>query len=296
MSTFFLHSPFHSAYENVALEHYLVHHRTENILLVYVNSPAVVIGKHQNAFAEANHKYLQLHQIPLARRISGGGAVYHDEGNVNVSLIHQARFVDMQSILRPLQAFIETLGLVAQITPTNDILVNEKKVTGTAGHVFKQRSLQHATLLIDARLEHLRESLRVEREKFIGHHVASRPSPVTNLLSELHQRFTFENVQSQLISFLKKWFLAQESLILSEFEIQQIKHIAKEKFSSWEWNYAYSPPFVYSETLDATNSTIQCSVKDGIIERLECHPPIIDFDLESLIGLRFQAPLSNIIK
>lgn len=123
-----MHSPFHNAYENVALEHYLVHHRTENILLLYVNSSAVVIGKHQNAFAEANHEYLLQHQIPLVRRISGGGAVYHDEGNVNVSYIHQARFIDMQLILKPLKAFIEELGHTALITPYNDILVNQKKL------------------------------------------------------------------------------------------------------------------------------------------------------------------------
>ena len=292
MSTFFLHSPFRLAYENVALEHYLIHHRTENILLLYVNSPAVVIGKHQNAFAEANYEYLQQHQIPLARRISGGGAVYHDEGNINISYIHQARFIDMQLILKPLHAFIETLGLTAQITPNNDLLVNRKKVTGTAGHLYKQRSLQHATLLIDVCLEHLKESLRVERHKFTGHHVASRPSPVTNLIVELNKKFTFEELYHQLVLFLKKWFYVYNNLNLSEFEIKQIKTLAKEKFSTWNWNYAYSPPFVYSETIDSQNLTIQCTVKNGIVET--CEPP--SFFTKNMIGKPFQIPLIKMIK
>lgn len=146
-------------------------------------------------------------------------------------------------------------------------------------------------MLIDARLERLKESLKVERDKFIGHHVVSRPSPVTNLINELNKNFTFEELYHQLVVFLKKWFFVQNNLSLSEPELRQIKILAQEKFSSWSWNYAYSPSFVYSETIDKIKTTIHCTVKNGIVE--QCEPSSLT---QNIIGKPFQVPLIEMLK
>ena len=136
-------------YFNIALEQYLLHQWDEEVLLLYRNSHVVVIGKHQNAFAEANQAFLAENRIPLIRRISGGGTVFHDLGNINISLIRHSK-LNMAAFLNPIVSAINKLGINTHTNAKNDILIQEKKITGTAAHIFKEKSLHHGTLLFNA--------------------------------------------------------------------------------------------------------------------------------------------------
>ncbi|MCX7861730.1 MAG: lipoate--protein ligase family protein [Bacteroidales bacterium] len=293
MNHYILLSPFRNPFENVALEYYLVHHRNEKIILLYINSSSVIIGKHQNAYAEANFDFLQKHQIPLARRISGGGTVYHDEGNLNISLIMNAQRLHLTELLNPISEFLSTLGLNPYVNYKNDIIVENKKITGTAAHIFKHRILQHATLLLCANQNNLKQALQVDRKKFEGNFVASNPSATTNVLDVIRQKISLTEILKQITDFFKQWFSAK-TMNLTENEISKIKQLSLEKFSTWEWNFAYSPSFIYSDVCNGYS--IQVYVNKGIIEQCIVSPPSTNEVFRKLIHKKFQMPFSKLIQ
>ncbi len=288
---YFIFSPFQSPYNNAALEHYLLHRFNDEFLIFYINSPSVIIGKHQNAFAEANFKFIKKNNIPIVRRISGGGAVYHDEGNLNISIINNNPKINISSFLMPVIKFLNKVGIEAKQNIKNDIIVNNKKITGTAAHIFKSRTLQHGTLLIYSSLENLKEALLVERNKFICNSIASKPSLVTNLLTEINFRFSFDEIVSELKNFMCEYYGIENELRLNEYDIKNIEDIIKTKFSTWEWNYAYTKAFTYKDNIK--NVSLECLVENGII--VSCNFSSDVYKGSYLIGKKFDMPFEELL-
>ncbi|MDQ1332249.1 MAG: lipoate---protein ligase, partial [Bacteroidota bacterium] len=169
---------------NLALEEYLLKNRKEDFFIVYVNAPSVIIGKHQVAHREADTKFVNENNIPVLRRISGGGAVFHDAGNLNFSFISQStegKQIDFRKYTLPVIKFLSVLGVEARFEGRNDLKVNGLKVSGNSEHVFRNRVLHHGTLLYDAQLDMLKGSLRKDTSKYLTRAVSSNPSPVMNL-------------------------------------------------------------------------------------------------------------------
>jgi len=236
---------------NLAAEEFLFKNRKEPLLFLYSNRPSVVVGKHQNTLAEIDYRFIKEKSIEVVRRISGGGAVYHDEGNLNFSFHQQienpAQLV-YKDFLSPVVEVLYKLGYPAEINSRNDILVEEKKVSGHAAHVFRNRVMSHGTLLVDSNKEWLSKALNGKRENFTGKGIASVKSKVANL-TEFIPGFTVKKIQDKICQYFseKHDFSIVEGFSAQEQE--QIERLVNEKYRTWEWNFAYSPSYSFSTRL-----------------------------------------------
>ena len=196
-------------YYNLAVEEFLFSHTDEDVFMLWQNASTVVIGKNQNAYAEVDLEYAKSNEIKVARRITGGGAVYHDLGNVNYSYITSTGTVSSLDFETPSRAIIHALssmGVNATLGGRNDILVGEKKISGNAQYSSNGRILHHGTLLFDTDSTVMERVLRVDKEKLTSHGVASHKSRVTNIKSLLGEKTTVDefisDLETKIITFL----------------------------------------------------------------------------------------------
>jgi len=261
---------------NIASEEYFFKEFDNDIIFLYRNLPSIIIGKHQNAYKEVNLGFIRENSIPIVRRISGGGAVYHDLGNLNFAFIKNKtdeNLSDFVGFTLPVLNFLNELGIPAKFEGHNDLRVNGKKFSGNAEHIFKNLVLHHGTLLFDANLDNLRNSLHIS-DKYIDHAVKSVPSSVINLSEVIKNKISIEEFEYLLVEFLFKEYSDIKEYILNENDIEQINYLIEEKYSKWEWNYAYFGNYEFRNIIRSkdTLSTIYFTVKNGIIQ---------DFTLES---------------
>lgn len=232
---------------NLALEEYLFRQqREETVFLLWQNEPTVVVGKNQNTADEINEPYVQHHGIHVIRRITGGGAVYHDLGNVNFSLIGPAKglTIDFQTINKPVLHALQGWGVPCELSGRNDLVVEGKKFSGIAQYRQSGRVLNHGTLLYDTDVSVLSKALQVKKEKLSHKGVASVKSRVTNLkpyLPQVHDVHEFIGSLRQAIFALQSEEV--KPLELSEQDRQAIRSLAMEKYTSFQWNYGRSPKY-----------------------------------------------------
>ncbi|NSW45134.1 MAG: lipoate--protein ligase [Bacteroidales bacterium] len=261
-------SPSYDPYFNVALEYYLLHFFDDEVLLLYRNETSVIVGKHQNAFAEANQNFLRQHQIPLIRRISGGGTVYHDLGNINITLIREGK-LDFNVFLSPLIKSLALFNLNVEQNLKNDLLLGGKKITGTAAHVYKNKTLHHGTLLFDADQHLLHLALSGNKSLFEDNSVKSKPSPTTNIKQYLNDLKNAEAFTKEIYEQLKNSYKIKHDYSLLKNDIKNINDWIKYRFKTWDWNYGYSPAFEFVNTIFEKESEIKLKffVKSGMIEK-----------------------------
>ena len=198
-------------YYNLALEEYLFSNTREDVFMLWQNSPTVVIGKNQNAYAEVDLKYAESNGIKIARRITGGGAVYHDLGNVNYSYISSTDKVaslDFETPSRAIIAALADMGLSATLGGRNDILIGNKKISGNAQYTSNGRILHHGTLLFDTDTKLMERVLRVDKEKLTSHGVLSHKSRVCNAKNLLNNKLTtteefISSLEAKIVGYLK---------------------------------------------------------------------------------------------
>lgn len=232
---------------NLAAEEYLLRNSREEIFMLWQSNPVVVVGKHQNALAEINYRYVRANDIPVARRLTGGGTVFHDAGNVNFTFIRKGepgKMVDFASFIAPVISFLQKLGIEAIRGLKNEILVNGKKISGNAEHVYKDMVLHHGTLLFNSDLDKLAQSIRAGSGRFIDRAVQSNRSSVANLSDCMHSpmgtgEFIDRFMQDILTSYNGKLHT------LGRSEAAAIEKIAFEKYRTWEWIYGWSPDYTY---------------------------------------------------
>lgn len=255
---------------NLAAEEYLLKRKDFDCFMLWTSDPSVVIGKHQNARAEANFPFLKKHGIPLIRRISGGGAVYHDQGNINFSFIingEKGSLVDFKRHTAPIIAFLDNLGIPARHEGKNDIRVNSLKVSGNSEHVFRSRVLHHGTLLYSADLSKLSEALKLPDAIFESKAIPSVRSKVANIrdfLSDPPEIFVF---REKLLEFLGKHFKSTKNYNFTSEDIAGINTLVNDKYKTWEWNIGYSPEYIIKKSINTEKGTISCtvSVNNGLI-------------------------------
>ena len=282
-----------SPYHNLATEEYLLKNCTEDYLYLYINQPCVVVGKHQIAQKEINSSFLLEHNILVARRLSGGGAVFHDEGNLNFSFIvtvPQGDNISFKILTNPIVRFLVHSGLQVEISERNDILSNNKKVSGSAMHLYKNRALVHATLLIDSDLINLSSALKGNPDRYTDKSINSKRSKVMNL-SEIDNRLNTQTVLTSLINFLAQepGFTSDSSTLMHENDI--INKLASEKYATPDWIYGYSPKYKYSGEISIENQlcVFSIEVEKGKIESVFINREVdvnnaITLILNSLIG------------
>lgn len=261
-------------YFNLAAEEYLLRNLEEDCFMLWVNEPSVVIGKHQNAFAEIDATFIEQENIPVIRRISGGGTVFHDPGNLNFSFIrHGDRegLVDFRRFTQPIIDFLNSLGIAAHFAGKNDIRVGDLKVSGNAEHVFRNKVLHHGTLLFDSKLGSLNSAIRGKEKLYQDKAVKSVRSTVANISGFLESAKSMESFKSELLMFVEGKLHPCKRRSLDSFEINAIEELVSTRYKTWDWNFGYSPNFVFSKsiTLLGQSSDVNLEVRQGKIHSFE---------------------------
>ena len=235
---------------NLAAEEYLLRNKSEDYQFFYINSPSVIIGKHQNALAEINLPFLEQHGIPLFRRLSGGGTVYHDEGNLNFCFIKNGEtsdLVNFKKATEPIVTVLNNWGIAARSGERNDLLVDYKKISGNACHVFKNRVMHHGTLLYDTNLETLTACLKNDPLKFRDKAVKSVRSEVINLSSLLKQDWNTQAFLEQLVAAIRQNAASVKAYSFTKEDLDQIHELQSSKYSKNDWNFRYGPNYEFKK-------------------------------------------------
>ncbi|MGQ9333421.1 lipoate--protein ligase LplJ [Bacillus paralicheniformis] len=260
---------------NLAIEEYCLKHLDpeETYLLFYINQPSIIIGKNQNTIEEINTKYVDENGIIVVRRLSGGGAVYHDLGNLNFSFITKDdgnSFHNFKKFTEPVVAALKRLGVDAKLSGRNDLMANGRKISGNAQFSTKGRMFSHGTLLFDSEIEHVVSALKVKKDKIESKGIKSIRSRVANISEFLDQKMTTVEFRSMLLRYIFDTEGEIPEYKLTEKDWKIINQISKERYQNWDWNYGKSPKFnlQHSKRFQAGSVDIRLEVQKGVIR--EC--------------------------
>ncbi len=262
-------------YYNMAFEKYIMENDKfdEDYLFFYIHKPSIIVGKHQNTIEEINKKFVDDNNIIVSRRNTGGGAVYHDEENLNFSFIFRKvkdSTIDFKKFTLPVINALKALGVDATLSGRNDILVNEKKVSGNAQCMNKTKVLHHGTLLFNVNIENLVNSLNVSQIKIESKAIKSVRSRVGNLGDYIDREMTILDFKDFLIEeFFKE--IKMEEYTLTKEDIEAVNKLVEEKFGTWEHNYGLSPAFsiVKEKKFEAGVVKININVKEGLVKEIK---------------------------
>ncbi|MEA4826228.1 MAG: lipoate--protein ligase [Clostridium sp.] len=229
---------------NLALEEFLLKDESiqEPILLLWQNSPTVVIGLYQNTLEEINSDFVRENNVNVVRRITGGGAVYHDLGNLNYSFIAMGvdEEINFKKFTKPLLEALKYMGINAELTGRNDLLVDGKKFSGNAQYYYQHRLLHHGTILYDSNLEDVQKALKVKPGKIESKGIKSVRGRVTNLKPYISEDMTVTEFKQYLLNYFIKTYGIKE-YVLSEEDSKAVENLVKTKYLTWDWTYASSP-------------------------------------------------------
>ncbi len=233
---------------NLALEEYALRNFSadSDYLLFYINEPSIIIGRNQNTLEEVNQNYVEENNIHVVLRVSGGGAVYHDFGNLNFSFItnHDVKSLNnFKKFTAPVIKVLKSLGLDAELKGRNDIQVDEKKISGTAQFSTGKRMVSHGTLLLDTDLGEVVNALNVKMSKIQSKGHKSVRSRVANISEYLKSPLKIEEFRSLLLEGLYDESESFETYHLTPEEWKAVHKLKEEKYDTWEWNYGRSPKF-----------------------------------------------------
>ncbi|MDR0437283.1 MAG: lipoate--protein ligase [Bacteroidales bacterium] len=259
-------------YFNIAAEEFLLKHFDGDAFTLWRNEPAIIVGKHQNTHAEIHLDVVQSQNIPVIRRLSGGGAVFHDLGNICFTFVKTKQpneICDFSTFTKPIIELLQQLGVNAEFSGRNDLTIGGKKFSGNAEATWNNRVLHHGTLLFSSKLTDLSQALRVHSDKFQDKAVKSVQSRVTNIEDHLHEKMSVMDFMNLIEMHILKDFPNAERREFSKEECEQIEKLAKEKYQTWDWNFGQSPTYTYSQRLrtQVGGSIEVCLVvKNGNIE------------------------------
>lgn len=244
----------HDPRVNLAIETYLLREKeiNEPILLFYINEPSIIIGRNQNTIEEINQSYVEESGIHVVRRLSGGGAVYHDYGNLNFSFIlpdDGHSFRDFAKLTQPVIDALHDMGISkAKLKGRNDLVIDDKKFSGNAMYATQGRMFAHGTLLFDSDIDEVVNTLKVRKDKIESKGIKSIRSRVTNIkpfLPKEKQTMTIEEFKQEILLkiFGVKAIEQVKTYDLTEKDWQRINEIADQYYRNWNWNYGKSPAF-----------------------------------------------------
>jgi len=260
-------------YFNLASEEYLLKCCDEDVFLLYRNMPSIVVGKHQNTLAEINLFLVKEKNLKVARRISGGGTVFHDLGNLNFTFItggREGELVNYHKFTLPIIEALGKLGLDIKLGERNELLLGDLKISGTASHVYKQRVLHHGTLLFSSDISEMSIALRVQSERFTDRAVKSIRSKVTNIRDHLVDKMDITDFQNWIFSHIFNTMDAARKYKFSDHDHEEINKLRNSKYSTWEWNFGYSPKYQFNKNLqfNTGNIDLRMNVEKGIIQEV----------------------------
>ena len=247
MSMVYLESPSTDPAFNLALEQFVFDEmpRDHEYFMLWQNKNAIIVGKYQNTAAEINAAYVKEHDIQVIRRLSGGGAVYHDLGNINFTFITDAEngeSIDLAVFCQPVVKALAKLGVTAEITGRNDITIEGQKFSGNAQYVRQGRIMHHGTIMFDSNLGVVAQALNVPQDKIESKGIKSVRSRVTNVKPYVKGDLGIR----EFWAALKQYMVEERSLEQHTFtpaELERVEAIRAERYGTWDWNFGKSPRY-----------------------------------------------------
>ena len=260
-------------YFNLAAEEYALKNFTDNCFMLWRNEPSVIVGCHQNSLAEINVDYVKQNHIKVVRRLSGGGAVFHDLGNLNFTFIENSKTdqpINFQKYTQPIIAVLNLLDVDARFEGRNDIVIEGKKFSGNAEHVHRGRVLHHGTLLFASQLSDLSGALNANPAKFTGKAIKSVRSRVTNISSHLKEPLELEAFRDMILRYMMSHYPDCVPYSYTDADINAISKLRDEKYATWDWNFGQSPGYNMTNSLQTGGGhlEIHLDVQNGVIQHI----------------------------
>lgn len=261
---------------NLAVEEYVFEKlpRDRTYFMLWQNDNAIIIGKHQNTLAQINEAYVKANRIRVVRRLSGGGAVYHDLGNLNFTFIADAgekETLNMKLFCQPIVRALAAIGVHAQINGRNDITIDGRKFSGNSQYVKNGRVMHHGTILFDSDLEVVNCALQVDPAKIQAKGIQSVRSRVTNVSEYLTRDISLEQFRQLLLKQLLQETPGEE-YVLTPVDLAEIEKLRAERYDTWQWNYGASPECTLLKKCRVEGcGTVEAylTVEHGFIEKAE---------------------------
>lgn len=284
---------------NIALEEYCLTNIDvgEDYFILWQNGPSVIIGRNQNPHEEINMRFVEEQKIKVVRRISGGGAVYHDLGNLNFTFITQlakGQKPDFKVIAEPIIRVLKGLGVEAMLLGRNDIIANDKKISGNAQRLYQKKLMQHGTLLFDLDIDALAQALTVSTDKIESKGIKSIRSRVGNIRELLATDMNMEEFR-RILQYELSSQNQSEEIQLKEEDYAKISELAKNKFMSWEWTYGETPQFDYrwDKRFPGGKVGVLLQIKNGFIQNCQFYGDFLSLTdtepvAQRLVGLPYE--------
>lgn len=264
-------------YFNLTSEKYFLDNYKEPVFMLWVSSPSIVIGKNQNTLEEINYQFVKDNKIKVARRLSGGGAVFHDYGNLNFTFISKKESGTLEEQFKkftdPIINFLRSIGANAEFAGRNDILIDGKKCSGNAQFYQKDLILHHGTLLYNSNMSSLVDSLKPDKKKYESKGVSSVKSRVTNIKNHIKHDWNLEEFRNNLLNYIKENYDDSYILDYRQKEIDKINMISNDIYSTWDYIYGNSPKYNLKNKKKFKGGFVECllNVNKGYIEEIEIY-------------------------
>jgi len=263
-------------YFNLAAEEYLLKNFSDDIFMLWRDEPSIIVGKHQNTMAEINYDFVRDNKIKVVRRLSGGGAVFHDLGNLNFTFIvngEDGNLVDFRKFTKPILDVLLSLGVEAKFEGRNDLTIEGKKFSGNAEHVYKKRVLHHGTLLFSSKMADLSDSLKVNPLKYQDRAVKSVRSRVTNISDHLNLPMDVLQFRDLIMKHIQEMYGDAVDYNYSEVDLNAINALTETKYSTWDWNFGYSPHYQLEKGVKTNGGHVEfhMNVERGNITQLKIY-------------------------
>lgn len=264
-------------YHNLATEEYVLKEIREDAFMLWRNEPSIIVGKHQNTLSEINPDYVRDHHIKVVRRLSGGGAVFHDLGNINFTFTHTGmndNLVNFRKYTEPILEVLQKMGVDARFEGRNDLTIIGKKFSGNAMHVWKNKVLHHGTLLFSSQMADLSAALQANPAKFTDKSVKSVRSRVTNIQEHLSEPMDVVKFAEKIQDHIVAKYPEARFYEFTDEDHRKIQKLVDQKYGTWEWNYGYSPTYNFTKVIRTANSgtlEFNLEVREGVIKSVKIY-------------------------
>ena len=264
-------------YFNVATDEYILKYLKEDCFMLWRNDNAIIVGKYQNTLSEINYDYVRDHAITIVRRLSGGGAVYHDMGNLNFSFTQSGKdcnLTDFEKFTKPIVDVINSLGGAAYFSGKNDLMIDGLKIAGNAAHIHKNKILSHGCLLYSSNMKDVSGALRINPVKYIDKAAKSVPKRVTNISEHITEKIPVEEFSKKVMEHVLSIFPDSKLYKFTEEDIAIINQLRDEKYATREWNFGKSPDYSFKKAIRTKGGLLEMNLnvkKGGLIDAVKIY-------------------------